>query len=1054
MRRILRLLGYLIGAAAVAAAAAVVLVVFMPREQVAALVSREVERSTGRPLVIEGGLEASIWPVLGVATGPVRLGNAEWGTAPDLVRAEAVEIGVELVALLSGDLKVRRLRLVKPVIELEIAADGRRNWEFTPAGTGTAVPGGGGTGAARQAPRGVALPAAEIVDGRISLHDARDGRSVEVEALDLSAALEALDEPVTLSAEGVVQGRRIALEARLATPADLMAGREITLEARLSGEHGVASFDGHVAGMDATLPRIAGTYALDLPDPAGLAALVGVPLDPGLAALGPVAVEGMAQTDATAMRATAKGRMTWRQRAVAVDLSLASEDVTASEPSAVVTLVAESEGLGRVVYEGPVALAEDRPTLDGRFEVALAAPAAALAWASGGAPEPGLAPLGAMTAAAQVRLVPAGLELDGGGTAEWRGRSVRLDVAAEGGADWREGGPLTLQLAAQAPGLLEASAEGRARLGATAGFTGPVSASTPDLRGLIAWASGTAPETPPGTMGPARLAGRVEIGPDRVAVSELDAALDGTEARGSAEIALATTPPRLTASLTAGDLDLTPVLGGPGEGAGGAGSGSGGTSVGGWSSEPFDLSGLGALDAEVTVDAASIRAGDLRTGRAQLQATLSGGRLDLEIRRLDLYGGQVAGRVDLGGRETARLATDLDIASVELHPLLTALGVSDRLEGRGALRLRLDGQGRSMAELMRSLSGDGALDLQDGAVLGVNLAAIAQNLTGRTTAERTDFSSVTGSFAIEKGVLRNSDFAFLGPLLRVTGVGSVDLGAQRQDFTLTPRAVATLLGQGGPLQAAGLSIFPIRITGSWSNPRIAPDLGAAVGRIMRSPVDAATGLQEVVTGAASLPGAVIGTLTGRGAEAPTEGGSSATGPIGGLLGTLTGRGGTTTPAPDAGTTTGAGGEASAPPAPRDPVSGLLGGLLGTLDPSRRNAPADATPAPAPADPSVEARAVPEAVPEPQPEPAPVAEDGQGGALAPGAAPMSAPRRTAGAAKPPAPLPDAPAADGTVERMPPPTEPAPSPDAGQPARPRIEEEAVRTLDNLLRSLGKN
>ena len=67
------------------------------------------------------------------------LSNAAWGAAEHMVSASAAEIGVELAALLSGEIKVTTLRLVDPVVALEIGGDGRANWVF---GDGTGPQGG------------------------------------------------------------------------------------------------------------------------------------------------------------------------------------------------------------------------------------------------------------------------------------------------------------------------------------------------------------------------------------------------------------------------------------------------------------------------------------------------------------------------------------------------------------------------------------------------------------------------------------------------------------------------------------------------------------------------------------------------------------------------------------------------------------------------------------------------------------------------------------------------------------------------------------------------
>jgi AsmA protein len=104
-----------------------------------ALAADQVRAATGRELTLAGELSPSFWPVLGVRTGPVTLSNADWAEAVNMVSANAAEIGVELMPLLSGEIKVTALRLVDPVVALEIGGDGQPNWVF---GDATASQGG------------------------------------------------------------------------------------------------------------------------------------------------------------------------------------------------------------------------------------------------------------------------------------------------------------------------------------------------------------------------------------------------------------------------------------------------------------------------------------------------------------------------------------------------------------------------------------------------------------------------------------------------------------------------------------------------------------------------------------------------------------------------------------------------------------------------------------------------------------------------------------------------------------------------------------------------
>ncbi len=54
------------------------------------------------------------------------------------------------------------------------------------------------------------------------------------------------------------------------------------------------------------------------------------------------------------------------------------------------------------------------------------------------------------------------------------------------------------------------------------------------------------------------------------------------------------------------------------------------------------------------------------------------------------------------------------------------------------------------------------------------------------------FAEAGGTFRISDGVLTNEDFALRAPVLRITGGGTVNLGAQTLDYRLLPRVAGTL----------------------------------------------------------------------------------------------------------------------------------------------------------------------------------------------------------------------------------------------------------------------
>lgn len=158
------------------------------------------ESATGRSLAISGDVSLRLLPSPALSAEGVRLANVADAATAEMLSLESVQVQVALLPLLRGKVEVRSVRLVEPVIELEILADGTANWEFSPdddaAEQSAAVAGraageraritaddDGGSG------RIVSLARFEIVRGKLTFRDESSGITEIIE--DLSAVFSA-----------------------------------------------------------------------------------------------------------------------------------------------------------------------------------------------------------------------------------------------------------------------------------------------------------------------------------------------------------------------------------------------------------------------------------------------------------------------------------------------------------------------------------------------------------------------------------------------------------------------------------------------------------------------------------------------------------------------------------------------------------------------------------------------------------------------------------------------------------------------------------------------
>jgi AsmA protein len=320
-----------------------------------------------------------------------------------------------------------------------------------------------------------------------------------------------------------------------------------------------------------------------------------------------------------------------------------------------------------------------------------------------------------------------------------------------------------------------------------------------------------------------------------------------------------------------------------------------------WSNAPIDLNGLNYVDAQVRISAAEVNFGQAHFAPAAVDFALAGGVLKAAVSNLGAYGGGLNGEAIIdASKSDLAYAMHADLVGVRALPLLRGLADFDKLDGKMQAKIAVRSNGPSQRAIMSNMSGTTFVNFQDGAIKDLNVAQMIRSLTSSTLSgwqetkdQDTDLSQLSASFRIERGQAQTTDLKLAGPLVRMTGAGTIDLGTKLLAFRVEPKLVMTTQGQGRTSDPVGFGI-PVMIDGSWSEPRIYPDMQG----ILDNPDAAYAKLREM----------------GAGLFGPNGGG------LGGLLGGLSG--GQPGNNPGSGTTSGA--------APTDPLGGKLGETLGNF----------------------------------------------------------------------------------------------------------------------------
>jgi len=131
MKIIMRVLAGIFVLVVAVAVAGVAIVMSIDPNEYRDRLTTEVKNLTGRDLVIKGDLNVGISLIPTIVANDVTFSNASWGSRPEMASIKRLEASLAILPLLSGNIKIGDVVLVEPDILLEVASDGRTNWDFS-----------------------------------------------------------------------------------------------------------------------------------------------------------------------------------------------------------------------------------------------------------------------------------------------------------------------------------------------------------------------------------------------------------------------------------------------------------------------------------------------------------------------------------------------------------------------------------------------------------------------------------------------------------------------------------------------------------------------------------------------------------------------------------------------------------------------------------------------------------------------------------------------------------------------------------------------------------
>jgi hypothetical protein len=213
---------------------------FMPGDRIAKFAEDQFEAATGRSMDITGDVRTSIYPLLGVRTGPVTIANADWAGGEPMLSADGLSIGVNLMALFKGDVKIKKVEVIAPQILLEVAKDGRANWEMAPAGDSTSAGPASGGGAIPAFTLGRGL----VQGGKLTYINHASGEKTVLSDLDIDLRLPDFTGQGDISLSMRMHGQPISLDTTVVNFGKFINGGVSALETSIKTGGSSIAFNG------------------------------------------------------------------------------------------------------------------------------------------------------------------------------------------------------------------------------------------------------------------------------------------------------------------------------------------------------------------------------------------------------------------------------------------------------------------------------------------------------------------------------------------------------------------------------------------------------------------------------------------------------------------------------------------------------------------------------------------------------------------------------------------------------------------------------------------
>lgn len=202
-------------------------------------ITTQVEQQTGRDFNIDGDINVSVFPWVGLKVEKVKLGNAQGFSERDFAEISRLDVKVKLLPLLTKQVQVDKVSLHGLSVSLEVDKQGQTNWaDLSKKPSGSAEPKASqpvqneaseqpAQGGAALA--GLAVNGIEFIDANIRWTDAQTETIASVSDLSLETSEIVFDEPIEVSFKARVASNQPEVDAGISLQTNVSINEELNV---------------------------------------------------------------------------------------------------------------------------------------------------------------------------------------------------------------------------------------------------------------------------------------------------------------------------------------------------------------------------------------------------------------------------------------------------------------------------------------------------------------------------------------------------------------------------------------------------------------------------------------------------------------------------------------------------------------------------------------------------------------------------------------------------------------------------------------------------------